>query len=162
MLTQARLKKILNYNPETGIFRWLVSTGPRAVVGAEAGWKTAQGYRTVEINSKAYRLHRLAWLYMTGKFPYPEIDHINGVKLDNRWKNLREATKFLNMQNRRKANKNSVSGVLGAHFNDRLGKYCAVIWDGKKQKHIGVYETAAQAHAAYVAAKRNLHPGCTL
>ena len=162
MLTQAKLKKILSYNPETGIFRWLVAIGPRALVGAEAGWKTAEGYRSVEIDRKAYRLHRLAFLYMTGKFPEDWTDHINGKKSDNRWTNLREATKAINMQNRRRANKNSVSGALGAHFNKRLNKYCAIIWHGKKQNHIGVYDTAAQAHDAYLTEKRRLHPGCTI
>ncbi|MDZ4342139.1 MAG: HNH endonuclease [Candidatus Binatia bacterium] len=162
MLTQTALKKILDYDPATGIFRWAVNCGTRAKAGAVAGWTNDRGYRCVGIKGKAYKLHRLAWLYMTGAFPNDGTDHKFGDKADNRFKTLRVADQAINQQNRRKANRNNTSGLLGAHFHKRLGKFCATIWAGNKLRHIGVYETAEQAHAAYVSEKRRLHPGCTI
>ena len=91
MLTANRLRKVLSYVPATGIFRWKVSVSTRAPVGTIAGAKNGRGYRQIRIDGRPYSASRLAWLYMTGKWPNSEISYINGKPSDTRWANLREA-----------------------------------------------------------------------
>ncbi|MGB9054416.1 MAG: HNH endonuclease, partial [Pseudolabrys sp.] len=92
MLTANRLRKVLSYAPATGIFRWKVSASTRAPVGTIAGAKNGRGYRQIRIDGRPYSASRLAWLYMTGKWPNSEISYLNGKPSDTRWANLREAT----------------------------------------------------------------------
>ena len=92
MLTPKRLRKVLSYAPTTGIFRWKVSASSRAPVGSIAGAKNGRGYHQIRIGGRPYSASRLAWLYMTGKWPNSEISYINGKPSDTRWANLREAT----------------------------------------------------------------------
>jgi HNH endonuclease len=92
MLTAKRLRDVLSYAPTTGIFRWKVSASSRAPVGAIAGAKNGRGYHQIRIGGRPYSASRLAWLYMTGKWPNSEISYINGKPSDTRWANLRKAT----------------------------------------------------------------------
>ena len=92
MLTPKRLRKVLRYAPTTGIFRWKVSASSRVSVGSVAGAKNGRGYHQIRIGGRPYSASRLAWLYMTGKWPNSEISYINGKPSDTRWANLREAT----------------------------------------------------------------------
>jgi hypothetical protein len=96
MLTAKRLREVLSYAPTTGIFRWKVSASSRAPVGAIAGAKNGRGYHQIRIGGRPYSASRLAWLYMTGKWPNSEISYINGKPSDTRWANLREATSSQN------------------------------------------------------------------
>jgi hypothetical protein len=91
MLSAKRLRKVLSYAPTTGIFRWKVSASSRSPVGAIAGAKNGRGYHQIRIGGRPYSASRLAWLYMTGKWPNSEISYINGKPSDTRWANLREA-----------------------------------------------------------------------
>jgi hypothetical protein len=161
MLTAERLREVLDYNPETGIFRWkAISTKNQVKVGDIAGCAGAKDYRRICIDGRLHLTHRLAWLYMTGEWPVADIDHINGISGDNRFANLREATRSENMQNRRGPNRDSKTGLLGASPNQ--GKYeAAICLDGKKH-YLGLFKTAEQAHAAYIKAKRKFHPGGTI
>jgi len=97
---------------------------------------------------------------MTGVWPEFEIDHKNTIKSDNHWKNLRDKTHAFNMQNQRKAQSNSKTGVQGVSPN-RKG-FRARIGLGKKNHHLGTFPTQKEASAVYLAAKRKLHPGCTI
>lgn len=162
MIKHAELKRLLSYNPRTGEFRRLVDVGYRVKVGQVAGWYSGEGYRYIGINHKVYRSSRLAWLWMTGKWPRHEIDHKNGVIDDDRFSNLRDVPKGVNLQNRCRANKNSIVGLAGVSprksgtFQARIrrpmvGDVC-----------LGTFKTAAAAHRAYLAAKRELHPGALL
>ena len=99
-ITQEYLKSILSYDPETGLFTWLVQKGARALVGSIAGTIRNNGYLKINIDKQLYYAHRLAHLYMTGEWPKNHIDHINGIKNDNHWCNLREATYSQNNKNR--------------------------------------------------------------
>jgi hypothetical protein len=90
-LDYTRLRELLNYAPSTGIFTWNVSRG-RATAGAQAGSEDYSGYVLIRVDKILYKAHRLAVLYMTGKWPECQVDHINGVEGDNRWSNLRECT----------------------------------------------------------------------
>lgn len=157
-ITQDRLKELLHYDPETGLFTHTKSRG-RKQAGGIAGTKSG-GYIQVGLDYAQYRAHRLAWLYMTGKFPEYDVDHINGKRDDNRWCNLREATRTENMQNLREATSASGSGLLGA-FSGR-NRWRSQIRVGGKQLNLGTFDTAEEAHAAYVEAKRIHHPGCTI
>ena len=85
MLTPKRLRKVLSYAPTTGIFWWKVSASSRASVGSIAGAKNGRGYHQIRIGGPPYSASRLAWLYMTGKWPNSEISYINGKPSDTRW-----------------------------------------------------------------------------
>ena len=101
--------------------------------------------------------HRLAWLYTHGKWPSKYIDHINGVKTDNRIANLREADNGENMQNQRRARRNSKTGLLGVRWNRASGNYVAVITVNRHVINVGSFKTAEEAHEAYLRAKAELH-----
>lgn len=137
MLTWERLKEVLHYDPETGIFTWRVSQG-RSKAGTRAKTKDQCGYLKLRIDTKRYFVQRLAWLYMTGAFP-PEplvIDHKDQNKLNNRWSNLHLVTRKGNAHNRGPCKLNS-SGIRGVTYVDRLGKWRAVITANGKYKVLG-------------------------
>jgi len=117
MLTQSELKELLHYDPETGVFTWLVRNGSGVEAGDVAGTLTLRGYWSIRYRRRSYRAHRLAFLYMTGSFPTLDVDHINGARGDNRWCNLREVTSRQNARNR--VNSCAKSGHLGIyrHYN---------------------------------------------
>jgi hypothetical protein len=154
------LSGVLTYDPDTGIFTWRVSTGPRAKVGAVAGALSKDGYIQIRVDGRLYKAHRLAWLWVTGKGPASEVDHINGSKSDNRLCNLRLATPAENQQNQRCSHRDSKSGLLGVtrHRN----RWLARITVGGKNEHLGTFDTPELAHAAYLAAKALYHPFQTL
>ena len=159
-LTQKKLKELLHYDAETGVFTWKVFRGGGAAkVGDAAGWETDLGYKKICLFRKHYAAHRLAWLYMTGKWPTDEIDHKNGIRDDNRFCNLRESDRATNMQNQCRAQaSNKSSGVLGAY---KWGnKYIAKINARNKVYYLGLFDTAELANDAYMQAKRRLHPEC--
>lgn len=114
------------------------------------------------IDGGRYPTHRLVWLYHHGVMPSGHIDHINGDPDDNRIENLRDVSVMVNRQNIKRAYKSKRRGLLGAHFNKASGKWAAAICVNYKQIHLGFFATAEDAHAAYLAAKRRLHEGCTI
>jgi len=158
-LTAARLRELLHYDPETGLFTRLVATkGPKGAIGAVAGCLDRKGHRYIRVDGTSYAAHRLAWLYAYGEWPRDMIDHVNGEKDDNRLFNLRDVDMCINMQNRRHSNNRL--GLLGvsAHKN----RFRALIEVDGKSMRLGNFATPQLAHAAYVAAKRVHHPGCTI
>jgi len=114
-MTQEELKRLLHYEPETGIFKWIANAGARGRgrAGDVAGTKE-QGYIRIRIAKKNHRAHRLAFLYMNGNFPKDAVDHIDGNRSNNKWTNLREATVFDNNRNMRLYRRN-VTGLHGVH-----------------------------------------------
>lgn len=146
-LTQARLKEVLKYDPETGQFTWLVSTSNRVKVGAVAGYSRWDGYVCIRIDGILYLSHRLAWLYMTGEWPENEIDHRDLDKSNARWENLRPATRQQNAANMATW---SATGFKGVH-KDGKGYGARIKIDGKK-KYLGYFLTPEEANAAYVKA----------
>lgn len=106
--------------------------------------------------------HRLAWLYVHGRWPIADIDHINGIRDDNRFTNLREASRAENNQNIRSARSHAISGLLGAHWHRQSGLwYMRIKVDGKSFTK-GMFATAEEAHAAYLKAKAEHHPFSTI
>lgn len=161
-ITQARLRELLHYDNETGLFTWRITLCNRAINGNVAGYKNGRGYWHIGFDGKVYSAHRLAWLYVYGEFPKNDIDHINGDKTDNRIANLRDVETSINCQNRRKARTGNKSGVLGASWHKRFGKWSAKIRVDGKSIHIGYFDTPEEAGRAYLEAKRASHPGCTI
>lgn len=154
MLTQEYLKSIINYDPDTGIFK-KIKCRRGDWVGRPAGTIMLKGYRCISIDNKRYLAHRLAWLYMTGEWP-GQIDHINNIKDDNRFINLRPATLSQNMHNQGKR-KNNTSGFKGVSFHGGANKWMAQIKVNWENKYLGVYSTPQEAHAAYCKAAKKHH-----
>ena len=160
MITIDHLKSILIYNPTTGEFVWKTRQYRSDLIGKRAGSPTNMGYWAIAINNKKTLAHRLAWLYMTGNFPANHIDHINGDKQDNRFENLREVTRFGNLQNMRSPTKANKSGFLGVcqHQNKWLVQ---IMINGKRIRESG-FNTPEQAHQRYLELKRLHHATCTI
>lgn len=162
MLQHERLIEALAYDPETGVFRWKISPRGNVRAGDVAGCKTDRNYSVIAVDGKLYRAHRLAWFYVTGEWPEAEVDHINGQRDDNRFGNLRVVSNVVNSQNRRRANSNSRTGLLGVFLHKKTGKFQARIMANRILRHLGTFRTAEEAHEAYLTAKRQIHAGNTL
>jgi hypothetical protein len=156
MLSQQRLKELLEYNPENGLLIWVTQRGKGVKKGSVAGTKQ-NGYIQIKIDGKLYKAHRLAWLYVYKEFPENEIDHINEIKDDNRIVNLRLATKRQNMQNISNPRADNKSGYLGVCWHNRYKKWYAQISINNKKKYLGYFNTAEEASKAYIKAKRLHH-----
>lgn len=157
-LTAERLRELLHYDPETGVFTWN-ATGGRKRTDKPAGWVQG-GRRFIGVDGVNVAAHRLAWLYVTGKMPLDQIDHINGDPLDNRFANLRDVSDMGNKQNIRKAKKGNLSGFLGVAPNKK--RWLAKITVNREQICLGTYDTPEEAHQVYLEAKRRLHSTCTI
>jgi hypothetical protein len=143
LLTQKDLQNIIHYSPETGIFTWARPRKGIAVTD-KVGTLKPSGYIVILVKAKLYRAHRLAWLYMTGNWPENEIDHINGDRSDNRFCNLREATKAQNNWNR-KIRKDSKTGVKNVLHYPKWGLYYVKITANKVSHSFGPYKTLQEA-----------------
>ena len=151
-LSQDRLKELLHYDPETGVFTWPPGTGGkgRPHHPKRAGGDDGQGYYRIWVEGRFYRSTHIAWLYMTGELPSAQIDHADKNSLNDRWNNLRLAT-----QNQNKANsgayKNNSLGVKGVRLH-RNGHNEALLRFNGKLVYLGCYRTLAEAKAVYDAA----------
>ena len=151
VVTHERLRQLLSYDPEAGTFTWLVNIGT-ARVGRAAGLCRGDGYLVIRIYNRLYYGHRLAWLYMVGSWPEAEVDHVDLNRSNNRWSNLRAATKGQNACNAG-LRSDSSTGLKGVTPCGR--RFRAQISDGSgRSRHIGCYPTAEAAHAAYCKAAR--------
>jgi len=146
MLTQSKLKELMTYNPETGLFTRIKSYHSNKV-GTCPDKINSKGYCEISIGSKKYKSHRLAWLYMTGDLPENQIDHINGIKSDNRWVNLRQATNAENCRNKKKK----------GFCVTRSGSYQAEIQTGDQRIYLGTFKTREEAKEAYAKVMHKYH-----
>ncbi len=162
MITQERLKELVSYNPETGLFFRKVKTSNRCSMDKPIGTVDTHGYFWASIDGKAYRLHRLAFIYTNGSILDCDVDHINMDRKDNRIANLRQVDRSTNMQNKIKPSANNRSGFLGVIHGKRPGTFTAQIRKAGKNTHLGTFVSAESAYAAYVSAKREFHAGSTL
>lgn len=149
-------KGALSYDPETGHFTWIEWQGGPVRVGQRAGNKGRMGYRYIQIAGRRTSEHRLAWLFVHEVEPPEQVDHINGIKDDNRIANLRLAT---NAENNRNVGKqsNNKSGFKGVTWHTSAKKFQARIMANGKYKHLGLFQTAAAAAFAYDQAAADLH-----
>ena len=163
-LTAERVQELLAYDPETGVFTWRVARSAHAKPGVTAGCFDSERYRLIKIDGVAYKAHRLAWLVLHGTWPTGVIDHIDGNPSNNAAENLRDTSQTVNAQNLRRARRGNRSGVIGVHASPRG---CKRPWQvqmriGGNHVYLGLFDTVEDAYAAYVAAKRQHHEGCTL
>lgn len=154
MITTERLRALLDYHPESGIFRWKKLTH-RIPFGSVAGYLTQQGYRRIGVDGRNHFAHRLAWFYVHGKWPNGLIDHINKDTDDNRIVNLREATPQQNSSNLRnpKPNRFGCRGIVWTHTSANWG---ARIYHQGKAIWLGSFPTIEEARDAYTEADRRL------
>jgi hypothetical protein len=157
-MTQDELKRLVRY--EDGKLYWL-ETGTGRKAGA-IGYVENHGYRRVKIEGIRYLVHRLVWLFFHGVMPENMIDHIDGNRDNNRVENLREVTNAENLQNQTKAMNTNLTGFLGVSFKPHFNKYIARIRKDGKLTHLGSFNTAEEAHQAYLIAKASLHPFGTI
>lgn len=164
LLTQERLKSLLRYDPETGVFTYRDRKG-RKMPGTVAGTDEGRGYIAICLDYKRYRAAHLAWLYIYGRLPESQIDHKNGNPSDNRIENLRESTQAQNLQNLRSPKTNSSSKYLGVTCHKRIKnkKWQARIQIDEKVRSLGYFRCPTAAYLlGYLPAKRRLHSFCTI
>ena len=149
-LTQCRLKQLLHYSPDDGKFRRLVATIGK--VGDIAGTLARDGYIYICVDAKRYLAHRLAFPWVTGKWPEEYVDHVNQDRSDNRWVNLREATNSQNQHNTKLFSSNT-SGVKGVCWHKGAKKWLARIRMNGKRVDLGLFNTIEEAKAAREAAE---------
>ena len=152
VITQEHLKEILEYNQETGIFRWRVNCGSKKC-GDVAGCRRGDGYIVIRLNGILYYAHRLAILYVTGEYPEFEVDHKDMVTGDNRIAELRIATHAQNQMNI-PPRSNNVSGVTGVYFSKKVQKWRSQITIDGRTRYLGIFKNKADAVAARVAAEK--------
>lgn len=155
-ITQKYLKSVLYYDPETGIFTWIKSSSNRIQNGDMAGSFSKRGYTVIRISKKIYTAHRLAFLFMTGKFPIDEVDHINRIKTDNKWVNLRECNRTQNSANHGKF-KNNKSGYKGVYWHKTNKKWSSEIYTNGNKIHLGFYTDIKEAAKTYNEAANKYH-----
>lgn len=167
-ILQKRLKELLHYDPETGVFTWLRREGDSKAVkvfnsqyaGQVAGSiqidSTGHKQITIYFDKKAHKAHRLAWLYVYGRLPKGVIDHINGDSLDNRIVNLREADDYQSAWNKSKLSTNK-SGYKGVSLKKKSGRWVAQISYRGKKMFLGYHDTPEEAYKAYCEAAIKLH-----
>ncbi len=156
IITAKRLREVLHYDPKTGVWTRLVSTANRVKVGDTAGNVNTSGYLQVVVDCRFYLAHRLAWFYMTGAWPVDQIDHINGIRDDNRFSNLRQATNSQNKANSKRRSDNK-SGYKGVHWDERAGRFKAHFRNDGKVIDLGYFDSPDEAHVAYVNAARKYY-----
>lgn len=147
IISAERLREILHYDPDTGIFRWRISPTPRVKIGQIAGHtqRMRPGYsrRRIVLGTRDYKSSQLAWLYMTGEFPPLKVDHINTDPMDNRWINLRLATTAQNGWNVG-LRPNNTTGLIGVGYDKQRKK-----WRASVHIYLGRFDTPEAAHEAY-------------
>jgi len=142
-ITVERVRELLDYDPETGVLTWKLSRGS-VRAGKIAGSIDYKGYRTIQVDGINYRSHRLAWVYVYGYWPPEQLDHINGVRIDNRIKNLRPVNQSESSRNMSRRRTNS-SGTTGVRFNKRDKKWVARIGVNCKWIYLGYFDSKEDA-----------------
>ena len=159
-ITIEHLRESLDYNAQTGIFTWRKNHRRPDLIGKTAGSIHSAGYISIAIHNVKRLAHRLAWFYITGVMPEGHIDHINGNKLDNSFANLRQVTRFGNLQNMRQATKANKVGLLGVSAHQ--GKWRAQIMVNGKRIRASGFDTPELAHQKYLELKRKHHLTCSI
>lgn len=154
MITQARLFELYLYDPLTGEFIRRAQCG-RHAAGSIPGSIDPSGYLIIMIDGRNYRAHRLAWFYMTGAWPEHEIDHENRIRSDNKWLNIRPATRKENGENV-SLRCDSTSGVRGVSWDRRKQRWRAHITHNYRFVELGRHKTKEAAEAARLSAEREL------
>ena len=156
MINQKQLKERLDYNPETGLFHWKRKTSNSMRPSLLAGGIDRDGYNYIVIQGKSYCVHRLAWLFMDGDFPSGSLDHINQIRSDNRWINLRQATNGQNACNSKTPSKNT-SGVKGVSWIEKRKRWQASLVVDGKQVFAKRFKNLDEAKSSIMKAREQFH-----
>lgn len=142
-----RLREVLNYDAETGVFTWAKPTARWIRVGQVAGARLQDGYIRICVDGEKVLAHRLAWFYVTGEWPTHLVDHINGAPGDNRFANLRQATPTQSNFNRKTWGKSAYRGVswMSSH-----GRWVAHIQRNGVKVHLGFFADEREAAEQYL------------
>jgi hypothetical protein len=159
-ITLTYIKQVLSYCPTTGVFVWKERKTRQDLIGHVAGSTGSHGYLAVSVFNRKRLAHRLAWFYVTGKWPNAHIDHIDGNKGNNCFANLREVTRFENLQNMRQANKRNKTRLLGVSAHQ--GKWRVQIMTQGQRIRVSGFNTPEEAHQKYLLLKRKFHLTCTI
>lgn len=164
MLEAEQLRELVIYNPDTGAMVWRKPPRRGIAAGSPVGnISPGHPYRQCSIRGIRTYVHRLAWLYVYGQWPVGLVDHINRDPTDNRIANLRVVDHVTNAQNIDRAFRGRRAGtMLGAYLDARDGRWSSAIRVDGRKVNLGRFATEQEAHAAYIAAKRQLHVGCTI
>jgi len=154
-ITAEYVRSILDYDPETGVFRWKHRTDATPqwnshYAGTIAGTNHWSGYTDIKIQKTSYRAHRIAWLWMTGEWPSEQIDHADLNKGNNKWCNLREATHSNNSMNS-PIRKDNSSGYKNVEWHNKYKKWCVKI--GIENKQVELFATHDLDVAAFIASE---------
>ena len=152
MVTRERVMEVLNYAADTGMFTWKVRKAQCIHDGDIAGYIRSDGYRYISLNNRMYQAGRLAFLIVNGDWPNPQVDHINGIRDDDRIVNLREVSNRCNSQNRSVHRTGKLCGVTLMHDKPRRNPWKARIRIGKNKIALGCFATEKEAHVAYMKA----------
>lgn len=156
-ITADEVRRLLDYDPETGVFTRLVRTSNRICEGDVAGCLSDSGYWLVRVGGRRYPAHRLAWLYAYDEWPRDEIDHIDRDRANNRLSNLRQATRRENAQNLSLSCKNT-SGVTGVSWDAQRAKWCVRLRLNRRKLHFGRFTCYGHAVRARRVAEIAHHP----
>ena len=148
MISVERARELLDYDPKTGKLTWKFRR--RGIEKDEAGSITLNGYITVGVERKEYLGHRLAWLIYYGENPKYDIDHINGIKTDNRIENLRDVTRRENSLNKKQHRAGRLPGAFRRDYIECEKRWLSVARVEGKDRYIGVFFTELEAHCAYM------------
>ncbi len=148
-ITQAELKRLISYDPETGVFKWKVNKSniSEGDIAGHYAIACTKKYHFIMINYKNYLAHRLAWLHVHGRWPEYHIDHIDGNGCNNKLQNLREVTRFENQKNMRRSSNNK-SGITGVYFRNDTSAWCVQITANLKTITIGCFNNIFDAACA--------------
>lgn len=167
-MSDEELREKFYLDQESWCIRWKIANKPYPVGYPAYAFEKKDGYRFVRLRRVNYAEHRLIWFFAYGAWPKQTIDHINGIKTDNRLVNLRDVSVPVNNMNRRAPRKSKINDTpLGVSFmwflkKPKTKKYRAAISVDGKDKLLGKFHTAEEAHECYLEAKRRLHEGCTI
>jgi hypothetical protein len=160
-ITAQRLRELLDYDLNTGVFTWRVTRKGHRKAGDAAGYLRKDRYVIIGLDNATFLGHRLAWLHVYGEWPREHLDHIDGNPTNNRIENLRDVSPTVNGQNRKRVHRNTVTGFLGVdQVTDGLWGVRIKV-DGRIVKLSGI-RSEKLAQECSVALRRILQPGCTL
>lgn len=151
------VREIFDYDKTTGVFTWRIKPSINRKAGDVAGGVNSDGYRKLKYKGNCVGAHRVAWLYVYGRWPYGEIDHINQDKLDNRIENLRDTTTRGNAHNKPGWYGRELPRGVYQIKSSKANPYRSMIRSDGKLIHIGLYHNPEDAHAAYIKAKGLYH-----
>ena len=158
-ISQEFLKSMLRYDEDSGQFIWLVNRRAGAFAGREAGTvklkSNGRRYREIFVCGRAYGVHRLAWLYMTGAWPVSGIDHKDTDGCNNRWDNLRSADASHNIANAKVYSTNT-SGKKGVTWHRQCRRWQGQIKKDGRTFYLGLFESIDEAHGAYMTKAKEL------